>query len=110
MRQLSARSYESSFVRDDNQLGTVASAELGHGAAHVSLGRGGRDDQLVSDLFVGAAGGNQRPYLAFAAGQIGQRRRRNERFSRLRSERGYQFSSDARRKQRFALRDNPDRL
>src|SRR5262245_50747945 len=42
--------------------------------------------------------------------QIGQRCRRNECFSRLRSERGNQFSSDSRRQQCFALRDNPERL
>src|ERR1700752_3414383 len=57
---------QAGLVGDDDQLRPVPGPELGHRPGGVRLGGGGAQVELVGDLFVGQAAGDQRDDFPFA--------------------------------------------
>ena len=62
--------HESALVGDSHQLSPVASVELDHRSADVSLGGRGTDHKLLGDLRVTQAGGCKRHDLSFTFRQL----------------------------------------
>jgi hypothetical protein len=67
-------SEQPSAVGHGDGLGTAIDVELAHDVRHVDRDGLGRDEQVLTDPLVGPALGNQCQDLAFAIGEVGQRR------------------------------------
>src|SRR4051812_5713465 len=64
--------YQTTLVRDDDQLSTVAGRQLRQQARHVGFGRRLADEQLRGDLLVRQAPPDEAEYLQFPVGEDGQ--------------------------------------
>ena len=63
---------ESAFVGEDDGLGTVVEVELGEDACDVGFDGGVADDELVGDVAVGHAAGDQAQDLELAWCQLAE--------------------------------------
>jgi hypothetical protein len=60
--------HQAAFIREDHRLYPVAQVELGENAVDVRAYRARGKVEVLPDLGVGAAAGDQRQYLAFPWG------------------------------------------
>src|SRR4051812_37291120 len=69
-----AGAYEPRLVGEHHELRPVAGVELGHGPAHMGLGRRRAQPQPLGDLVVGEAGADEGHDFAFPVGEQGELR------------------------------------
>ena len=70
-----ARRHQAGLVGEHHGLGAVAQGQLHEDAAHVGLGGLLGDHQMLADLRVRQAAGDERQHLRLARGELAQRRR-----------------------------------